>query len=102
MTNFKKNLDNIKLFIIAFFAFLAAHYFYNNIITKSTASNIKFIEVEVEMSGKVNLNLDCKGAINPNPSNVNRGLGKKTENNCVGTGTFSATIPQQRFTESPN
>jgi len=60
MTNFKKNLDNIKLFIIAFFAFLAAHYFYNNIITKSTASNIKFIEVEVEMNGKVNLNLDCK------------------------------------------
>ena len=102
MVKFKKNLDSIKLFIIVFFAFLASHYFYNNIITKSTASNVKFMDVEVEMNGKVNLNLNCKGSNNPNPSNVNRGLGEQTENNCVGTGTFSATIPQQRFTESPN
>ena len=98
--NFKKNLNNIKIFFLAFFAFLAANYLYNNIITKSTANNIKFLEVEVEMKGNVDFNLKCEGANNPNPSSINRGLGEQTESNCTGTGTFSAIIPQQRFTES--
>ena len=102
MKRLKKNLGNIKIFCIAFFAFLAANYFYNNIISKSTASNIKFREVNVELTGKVDINLDCSGTNTPNPSSVNRGLGEQTKNNCVGTGTFSATIPQQRFVESPN
>ena len=101
MIKFKKNLENIKIFLIAFFAFLAANYFYNNIITKSTASNIKFTEVNVELEGKINLELNCSGAIDPNPAKVNRGRGEKTTNNCVGTGSFSATIPQQRLVEAP-
>ena len=101
MIKFKKNFENIKIFLIAFFAFLTANYFYNNIITKSTASNVKFREVTVELEGKINLELNCKGAIDPNPSSVNRGIGEKTKNNCTGTGSFSATIPQQRLVEAP-
>ncbi|NBV73179.1 hypothetical protein EBR61_02805, partial [bacterium] len=42
------------------------------------------------------------GSIDPNPSSKNRGLGEATKNNCKGTGTFSATVPQQRFVDSPN
>ena len=101
MIKFKKSFENIKIFLIAFFAFIAANYIYNNIITKSTASNIKFREVTVELDGKINLELICNGSIDPNPSSVNRGLGEKTKNNCTGTGSFSATIPQQRFVENP-
>ena len=84
-----------------FFAFLAANYFYNNIISKSTASNIKFRDVNVEIKGEVNLELKCKGSNDPNPSSLNRGLGEQTKNNCVGTGNFTAVIPQQRFVETP-
>ena len=102
MKTFKKNRDNIKIFIIAFFAFLAANYFYNNIISKSTASGIKFRDINVEVTGKIDLELMCNGSIDPNPSSKNRGLGEATKNNCKGTGTFSATVPQQRFVDSPN
>ena len=80
-------------------AFLAASYFYNNIITKSTANSIKFRDVEVQLTGDLNIELNCKGSTDPNSSSVNRGLGEKTKNNCTGKGTFSATIPQQRFVE---
>ena len=102
MKTFKKYRNNIKIFIIAFFAFLAANYFYNNIISKSTASGIKFRDINVEVTGKIDLELMCDGSIDPNPSSKNRGLGEATKNNCKGTGTFSATVPQQRFVDSPN
>ena len=98
----KKIFDNIKIFAIAFFAFLAANYFYNNIITKSTASGIKFRDVNVEVTGEMNLQLKCEGSTDPNPADVNRGQGEKTKNNCKGTGTFKAILPQQRFVQSPN
>ena len=101
MRKYKKKFENIKIFFIAFFAFLIANHFYNNIITNSTASNIKFREVNVELNGKLDLELICKGSIDPNPSSVNRGLGEKTNNDCTGTGIFSATIPQQRLIETP-
>ena len=94
-----KNFENIKIFVIAFIAFVFANYFYNNIITKSTANSVKFRDVEVKIVGDINLELDCQGANNPNPSSVNRGLGEKTSNKCSGKGTFSATVPQQRFVE---
>ena len=94
-----KNFENIKVFIIAFTAFVFANYFYNNIITKSTANSVKFRDVEVKIEGDINLELDCKGSNTPNPSSVNRGLGEKTSNKCFGKGTFSATVPQQRFVE---
>ena len=58
-----------------FFAFLAANYLYNNIVSKSTASNIKFRDVNVEVNGELVLELNCKGSIDPNPSGTNRGLG---------------------------
>ena len=102
MKKLTRNFENIKMFIIAFFAFIAASYFYNNIITKSTASSIKFRDVEVEITGNINLNLNCTGTNDPNSSDENRGLGEKTKNNCTGTGTFSANLPQQRFVEDPN
>ena len=94
-----KNFENIKIFVIAFIAFVFANYFYNNIITKSTANSVKFRDVEVKIVGDINLELNCKGANNPNPSSVNRGIGEKTSNECSGKGTFSATVPQQRFVE---
>lgn len=94
-----KNFENIKIFVIAFIAFVFANYFYNNIITKSTANSVKFRDVEVKIVGDINLELNCKGANNPNPSSVNRGIGEKTFNKCSGKGTFSATVPQQRFVE---
>jgi len=47
----------------------------------------------------MNLELTCKGANDPNPSSINRGLGEQTKNNCIGKGVFSATVPQQRFVE---
>ena len=95
------NLDNIKIFFIAFFAFLASNYLYNNIITKSTASNIKFRDVTVEVTGEIKLDLICDGEINPNPSSKKRGLGESTKNNCKGNGTFNAILPQQRFVQNP-
>ena len=101
MIKFRKSFNNIKIFLIAFFAFLAANYFYNNIITKSTASGIKFRDVNVEVTGEMNLSLICEGENNPNPSSKNRGLGETTKNNCKGTGTFKAILPQQRFVQSP-
>ena len=94
-----KNFENIKIFVIAFIAFVFANYFYNNIITKSTANSVKFRDVEVKIVGDINLKLNCKGANNPNPSSVNRGIGEKTSNECSSKGTFSATVPQQRFVE---
>ena len=97
----KTNRDNIKIFFIAFFAFLAANYLYNNIITKSTASNIKFRDVEVKVTGEIKLDLVCDGEINPNPSSKKRGLGESTKNNCKGFGTFNAILPQQRFVQNP-
>ena len=102
MIKFKKNFEYIKVFVIAFFAFIAANYFYNNIVTKSTANSIKFREIEVQLKGNINLELNCKGANDPNSSSKNRGLGETTTNNCIGEGTFSATIPQQRFVEDPS
>ena len=99
MIKFKMNFENIKIFLIAFFAFVAASYFYNNIITKSTASGIKFREVNVEITGEINLELTCEGENNPNPSSKNRGLGETTKNNCTGTGKFKAIQPQQRFVQ---
>lgn len=102
MNKLKKNRENIKIFIIAFVAFLAANYFYNNIISKSTASGIKFRDVNVEVTGEINLELICDGSIDPNPSSKNRGLGESTSNNCKGTGSFKAILPQQRFIQSPN
>ena len=59
----------------------------------------RFRDVEVKIVGDINLKLNCKGANNPNPSSVNRGIGEKTSNECSGKGTFSATVPQQRFVE---
>ena len=50
----------------------------------------------------MNLELTCKGSNDPNPSSVNRGLGEQTKNNCTGVGKFTATVPQQRFVQSPN
>jgi hypothetical protein len=94
-----KNFENIKIFVIAFIAFAFANYFYNNIVTKSTANSVKFRDVEVKIVGDINLELNCKGANNPNPSSVNRGIGENTSNECSGKGTFSATVPQQRFVE---
>ena len=94
-----KNFENIKIFAIAFIAFVFANYFYNNIITKSTANSVKFRDVEVKIVGDINLELNCKGANNPNSSSVNRGLGETTSNKCSGKGTFTATVPQQRFVE---
>ena len=99
MKNLNKKFKDIKTFLIAFIAFVAASYFYNNIITKSTASGIKFREVNVEITGELNLELTCEGENNPNPSSKNRGLGETTKNNCTGTGTFKATQPQQRFVQ---
>ena len=93
------NFENIKVFIIAFIAFVFASYFYNNIITKSTANSVRFKDIEVKIVGDINLELDCKGSNNPNPPNVNRGLGEKTFNKCSGKGIFSAIVPQQRFVE---
>ena len=84
---FKKNRDNIKIFFI-FFCFLAANYFYNNIISKSTASNIKFREVNVEITGEIKLDLVCEGNNDPNPSSKNRGIGERTKNSCIGIGNF--------------
>jgi hypothetical protein len=98
---FNNNRDNIKFFFIIFFAFLAANYFYNNIISKSTASNIKFREVNVEINGEVSLELVCEGTNDPNPSSINRGIGERTKNSCIGKGNFSAIVPQQRFVETP-
>ena len=49
----------------------------------------------------MNLSLICEGENNPNPSSKNRGLGETTKNNCKGTGTFKAILPQQRFVQSP-
>ena len=94
-----KNFENIKIFVIAFIAFVFANYFYNNIITKSTANSVKFRDVEVKIVGDINLELDCKGSNTPNTADVNRGLGEKTSNKCSGKGTFSATVPHQRFVE---
>ena len=94
-----KNFENIKVFVIAFIAFVFANYFYNNIITKSTANAVKFKDIEIKIVGDINLELDCKGSNNPNPSRVNRGIGEKTSNQCSGKGTFSAIVPQQRFVE---
>ena len=99
MKKLSKSFENIKIFLIAFIAFILANYFYNNIITKSIANNVKFRDVEVQIVGEMNLELTCKGANDPNPSSVNRGLGEKTKNNCIGKGIFSATVPQQRFVE---
>ena len=93
--------DNIKTFLIMFFAFLAAIHFYNNIVSKSTASNVKFRDVNVEVKGELTVELNCKGSIDPNPSSTNRGLGEQTKNNCTGTGKFKAIVPQQRFVETP-
>ena len=92
MIKFKKNFENIKIFLIAFFAFLAASYFYNNIITKSTASNIKFREVTVELDGKINLELNCTGAIDPNPSSVNRGLGENCKSSNIWRYSFNGVF----------
>ena len=50
----------------------------------------------------MNLQLKCEGLTDPNPADVNRGKGEKTKNNCKGTGTFKAILPQQRFVQSPN
>ena len=61
-----KNFENIKIFVIAFIAFVFANYFYNNIITKSTANSVKFRDVEVKIVGDINLELDCKGSNTPN------------------------------------
>ena len=101
MKYLNKHFKNIKIFLIAFFAFIAANYFYNNIISKSTASSIKFREIEVEVKGDINLELICEGEINPNPSSKNRGLGETTKNNCQGNGSFKAILPQQRFIQQP-
>ena len=54
-----KNFENIKIFFVAFIAFLAANYFYNNIITKSTANSIKFRDVEVQLTGDLNIENDA-------------------------------------------
>ena len=89
---FNNNRDNIKFFFIIFFAFLAANYFYNN---------IKFREVNVEINGEVSLELVCEGTNDPNPSSINRGIGERTKNSCIGKGNFSAIVPQQRFVETP-
>ena len=102
MINLKKNRKNIKTFCISFVAFLIANFVYNNIITQSTASGIKFREVNVEVKGEITLDLICEGETNPNPSSKNRGLGETTSNNCKGTGTINAIVPQQRFVRSPN
>ena len=99
MKKLSKSFENIKIFLIAFIAFILANYFYNNIITKSIANNVKFRDVEVNIVGEMNLELTCKGANDPNPSSINRGLGEQTKNNCIGKGVFSATVPQQRFVE---
>ena len=99
MKKLSKSFENIKIFLIAFIAFILANYFYNNIITKSIANNVKFRDVEVKIVGEMNLELTCKGANDPNPSSINRGLGEQTKNNCNGKGIFSATVPQQRFVE---
>ena len=48
MKKLSKSFENIKIFLIAFIAFILANYFYNNIITKSIANNVKFRDVEVK------------------------------------------------------
>ena len=56
----------------------------------------------MEVKGEITLDLICEGETNPNPSSKNRGLGETTSNNCKGTGTINAIVPQQRFVRSPN
>jgi hypothetical protein len=86
---------DLKFFLIALIAFMAAHFIYNNFVSNSTAKGISFRDITVEVIGEVELELSCKG-------NITRGLEKKTDNVCIGSGKFKAKLPQQRFVEDPN
>ena len=99
---FKISKD-LKFFLIALIAFIISHFIYNNFVTISTANNISFRDITVEVLGEVELELSCKGNSIRNPTTVNRNenrrLGEKTDNECIGTGKFKAKLPQQRFIE---
>ena len=95
---FKISKD-LKFFLIALIAFIASHFIYNNFVTISTANNISFRDITVEVFGEVELKISCNGNNVQNPPKVNRGIGQKTDNECIGTGKFKAKLPQQRFIE---
>jgi hypothetical protein len=93
---------DLKIFFLAFFAFLLANYFYNNITSDAIAKGITFKEVTVKLKGEVQLDLDCKGEETINPPQINRGTGSQLSAKCVGKGNFTAEFPQQRFVENPD
>ena len=93
---------DLKIFALAFFAFLFASFVYNNFSTETIAKGISFKEITVRVVGDVQLDLNCTGSTTPSPNNVNRGRGEATTNQCKGTGKFTAEFPQQRFVETPD
>ena len=95
------NKRDLKIFVLAFFAFIFASFIFNNFSTKTVAKGITFKEVTVKVVGNVKLDLNCDGTIIPKGTTDNRGRGENTKNQCKGTGTFTAEFPQQRFVEKP-
>lgn len=96
------NKRDLKIFALAFFAFLFASFVYNNFSTETVAKGITFKEIKVKIIGNVQLDLDCNGTVLPKGAKDNRGRGENTKNQCKGTGTFTAEFPQQRFVEKPD
>jgi len=93
----KQKYRDIKIFCLAFFAFLLANFLYENVISEANANKIMFKEVTVNVEGDLELELNCKGTEKPNSAKENRGLGNATTNKCKGTGKIKASFPQQRF-----
>ena len=96
------NKRDLKIFVLAFFAFLFASFVYNNFSTETVAKGITFKEITVKVVGNVQLDLDCSGTTLPKAATDNRGRGENTKNQCKGKGTFTAEFPQQRFVEKPD
>lgn len=97
------NKKDLKIFLLAFFAFVVANFLYNNFTTETIAKGITFKEVTVKVVGDIELDLDCTGTTNKNPITPNsRGVGEQTTNKCKGKGKITAEFPQQRFVEKPD
>jgi len=92
-----KKYKDLKIFCLAFFAFLFANFLYENVVSKTVAAGITFKEVIVNVEGDIELDLKCSGSTSPNSADKNRGRGENTMNNCKGTGKIKAKFPTQRF-----
>lgn len=93
----KQKYRDIKIFCLAFFAFLLANFIYENATTVANANKVMFKEVTVNVEGDLELELNCSGTEKPNSPKENRGLGNSSTNKCKGTGKIKASFPQQRF-----